>query len=105
MSELTTEDQFEELYNSDKVTVFTFSADWCPDCHFIEPFMPNLVEKYKDYQFVYVDRDKWMNIAQDWMVMGIPSFVVTKEKEELGRFVSKMRKTEKEIDEFLNQFQ
>lgn len=83
------------------VTVFVFSANWCPDCRFIEPFMQNLVEKYAQYSFVYVDRDAWMELAQEQMVMGIPSFVAVGYGKELGRFVSKLRKSEKEIDTFL----
>ena len=42
-----------------------------------------------------------MEIAQDQMIMGIPSFVGVKDGVETGRFVSKLRKTKDEIDAFL----
>ena len=69
---------------------------------FIKPFMPKLVEKYSDYHFYYIDRDQLMDAAVELMVMGIPSFVAFKDGEETGRFVSKLRKTEQEIDDFLS---
>ncbi len=94
-------EQFEEYYKKEGVVIFTFSANWCPDCRFIEPFMPKLVEKYSDYDFVYIDRDKFIDLAIGLQIMGIPSFVAVKNGKEEGRFVSKLRKTEKEIDEFL----
>lgn len=96
--------QFEEVYQNNEKSVLVFSANWCPDCRYIEPFMPNIIEKYSDYQFYYVDRDKNIELSQQLGIMGIPSFVVVSKGEELGRFVSRMRKTEKEIDQFLSQF-
>ncbi|NBL00051.1 MAG: thioredoxin [Erysipelotrichia bacterium] len=101
MKELNSLEQFEEYYNSETPVVFTFSADWCPDCMFIKPFMPKLIEKYKDLTFVYIDAQKYPLLSKKLDVMGIPSFVGVKNGKEVNRFVSKLRKTEKEIDEFL----
>lgn len=101
MSRLASLEQFETIKQQDGVSVFTFSADWCPDCRFLEPFLPHLLDKYRQYQFVYVDRDQWMDLCVDLMILGIPSFVAFKNGEEIGRFVSKQRKTEAEIDAFL----
>lgn len=105
MKELTSLEEFDQYLQADKITIFTFSADWCPDCLFIKPFMPLLIEKYNDYEFVYVNQDAFTALAKDWMIMGIPSFVATRKGEELGRFVSKMRKTREEIDQFFAQLQ
>ena len=101
MTEITSNEEFEKAYNESGVQVFTFSADWCPDCQFIKPFMPELIKAYPEYHFYYVDRDKCMDIAVDQMVMGIPSFVGVKNGKETGRFVSKLRKTKDEINAFL----
>ena len=90
-----------QLINQDKVSVLVFSANWCSDCRFIEPFMPKLIEKYNNYTFYYVNRDENIELAQKLMVMGIPSFVAVGKGKELGRFVSRLRKTEAEIDQFL----
>lgn len=94
-------EEFNKVYDNDHTNVFVFSATWCPDCRFIEPFMKALVDKYSDYDFYYIDRDKYMEICQRLMVMGIPSFVAVRNGKEIARFVSKLRKTEAEIDEFL----
>lgn len=102
MQELESLEQFETLYAKDTLCVFVFSADWCPDCMFIKPFMPKLIEKYHDYHFVYVNTQKYPQLSKELGIMGIPSFIGVKNKEEKGRFVSKLRKTEKEIDAFLS---
>ena len=75
MQEIKTLEEFETAKQQGGINVFTFSANWCPDCVFIKPFMPKLVEKYSDYHFYYIDRDQLMDAAVELMVMGIPSFV------------------------------
>ena len=55
----------------------------------IKPFFPKLIEKYKDYRFVYIDYDKYPELAKQWKIMGIPSFVKVADGKEIGRFVSK----------------
>lgn len=101
MMELTSHEQFDELSKEERITIFTFSANWCPDCRFLEGFIKELIDKYSEYRFVYVDRDQHIDICRELDIMGIPSFVAIKDGKECGRFVSKLRKTKAEIDEFL----
>ena len=75
---LLNEETFYELKEKDELYVFVFSANWCPDCVFIKPFMPELMEKYKDYNFIYVDRDQYLDICVQHEVLGIPSFIAYK---------------------------
>ena len=94
-------DDVQNALQADGISILVFSADWCPDCRFIEPFMEGLVHKYHHYTFYYVDRDQHIEVAQEFAVMGIPSFVAIGYGKEQGRFVSKLRKSEAEIDAFL----
>ena len=101
MEKLKSVEQFEQLKNEER-TMFYFSADWCPDCRVIEPILPGIVADYPEYQFIYVDRDDFIDICQQMDVFGIPSFIAFTNGEEVGRFVSKDRKTREEIEEFMN---
>lgn len=100
MQSLQTIEQFSDLKSQGKA-VFLFTAGWCPDCHFIDPFMPEIEEKFEDIQFVSVNRDDFIDLCGDLNIFGIPSFVAFENGEESGRFVSKDRKTQIEIEEFL----
>ena len=62
MKEIHSLEEFEAAAQ-DGLSVFVFSANWCPDCHFITPFMPELIAKYKQIAFYYVDRDTCMDIC------------------------------------------
>ena len=94
-------EEFEQFKVGTKPVIFEFTADWCPDCRFIDPFMPEVVEKFADYEFVKVNRDDFIDLCIELNVIGIPSFVAYKQGTELGRFVSKDRKTQEEIEHFI----
>lgn len=100
MKKLESMEQFEQFKNEGK-HIFMFSADWCPDCRFIDPFLPEIQEKYQEYTFIYVDRDEFIDLCGQVDVFGIPSFIAYENGKELGRFVSKDRKTKEEIEKFI----
>ncbi|KAB7705870.1 thiol reductase thioredoxin [Bacillus aerolatus] len=100
MKKLTSMDEFQQLKQSGK-HIFLFSADWCPDCRVIEPVLPEIEEKFNGYTFVYVDRDDFLDLCISMDIFGIPSFVAFNNGTELGRFVSKDRKTKEEIEQFI----
>ncbi len=82
--------------------VLFFTADWCPDCRFIKPAMPEIEANFSQFEFILVDRDENIDLCQEMMIMGIPSFVVYEDGKEKARFVNKDRKTKKEVEDFLN---
>lgn len=81
--------------------VLFFTADWCPDCNFISPVMPEIEADFADFVFLRVDRDENMNLANSLGILGIPSFIAFDNGEEIGRFVNKKRKTKQEVENFL----
>src|SRR5699024_8342127 len=102
MKNLQSEEQFDQLVEEAQV-IFLFSANWCPDCRFIDPFMPEVEEKYQAFTFVHVDRDEFIDICIKYDIYGIPSFLAFNKGKELGRFVSKDRKTQQEIESFIDE--
>ena len=92
--------ELEEKLAEGKYVVF-FTADWCPDCRFIKPAMPEIEEEFSDFNFIQVDRDENIDLCQELDVYGIPSFIVYEDGKEVDRFVNKDRKTKKEVENFL----
>lgn len=95
------EDQLIETIGNGKVVLF-FTADWCPDCRFIKPAMPEIEQDFSDYTFYEVDRDENIDLAAELNVFGIPSFIIYDNGKEIGRFVNKDRKTKQQVEDFLN---
>ncbi|SCW30987.1 Thioredoxin [Paenibacillus tianmuensis] len=103
MEQVTAEQRFREVIAGSKPTVVVFQATWCKDCHFIHPFMPQVEEAYQDrLNLVHIDVDDLPDLSSELNILGIPSFIAFRDGQELVRFVSKLRKTRDEIEQFLD---
>lgn len=100
MKKLESMEQFNQMIIEGK-HIFLFSADWCPDCRFLEPFIGEVESNHQEYDFVYVDRDQFLDLCIQLDVFGIPSFIAYENGKELGRFVNKDRKTKEQIEDFI----
>ncbi|GEP18900.1 thioredoxin family protein [Pediococcus argentinicus] len=96
---LSNEAIFDAIKSGNKMLFFT--AGWCPDCSFIKPAMPGIMEKYDEFDWITVDRDANLEVAQEFGIMGIPSFIAFKDGEEIARFGRGERHTPKEVEEFV----
>jgi thioredoxin-like negative regulator of GroEL len=104
MEPIRTEQAFNDAIAQEKPTVAVFKTTWCKDCHYIDPFMPDVEKAYADkLTFVQIDRDELPDLCETYNILGIPSFIGFSQSKELGRFVSKLRKTREEIEQFLDQ--
>ncbi|MWC29548.1 thioredoxin family protein [Paenibacillus sp. MMS18-CY102] len=102
MITLTTDEAFREAV-AGGLTIAVFKTTWCADCHFIDPFMPDLEQAYADrLTFVHVDRDDLPDLCSELNILGIPSFIAFKNGKEVIRYVNKLRKTREEIEQFLD---
>jgi thiol-disulfide isomerase/thioredoxin len=101
LKKLTSIEEYKQIIQG-KNTIFMFSADWCPDCRVIEPILPEVEKENSTYTFYYVDRDEFIDLCSELNVFGIPSFVAFHQGEEVGRFVNKERKTQEQIQDFIN---
>ncbi|HIW31715.1 MAG TPA: thioredoxin family protein [Candidatus Paenibacillus intestinavium] len=103
MNKITTDSQYREQIVQEHLTIIVFKTTWCGDCHYINPFMPELEEQYKGkVEFYEIDRDELPDLCSELNILGIPSFVAFKNGQELVRFVNKLRKTREEIEQFVN---
>ncbi|GAA0433738.1 MAG: thioredoxin family protein [Bacillota bacterium] len=102
METLASQEEFKKWIKQENVILY-FTAGWCPDCTVIEPVLPEIEAEFPSFSFVKVDRDKFIDICQDYAIFGIPSFIAFNDGKETGRFVSKDRKTKQEIIEFLKE--
>ncbi|MBM7567428.1 thioredoxin family protein [Paenibacillus sacheonensis] len=103
MEMIKTDEAFRSAVQGDGVTVVVFKTTWCPDCHYIDPFMPDVEAAYGGkIRFFQIDRDELPDLCSELNILGIPSFVAFKNGGELVRFVNKLRKSREEIEQFLD---
>ena len=60
------EDKLQEITKSGR-TVLEFSAEWCPDCRFLDPFLPEIEKDFSDAKFYQIDRDGSVDVAENFL--------------------------------------
>ncbi|PQP80967.1 thiol reductase thioredoxin [Paenibacillus sp. PCH8] len=103
MEQITSKPAFDVSIQSPRLTIAVFKADWCGDCKYIDPFMPEVEEKYaRELTLIEVDVDQVGTVSEEQNILGIPSFVAYTDGRELVRYVNKLRKSREEIEQFLD---
>lgn len=81
-----TDEEFESILGSGKICVCDFSASWCGPCRLMAPIMEDISEKYKkSYYFYQIDIDSAEDIAKKYNVEAVPTIIIFKDGEEIGR--------------------
>ena len=63
-------EELADLVEQDGKKVFLFVADWCGDCRYIYPALPEIEETNPEFTFIRVNRDEYMELAKLWMFTG-----------------------------------
>ena len=88
-----TQDTFQkEVLDHKGYALVDFYADWCAPCKVTEPNVHELAEEMKDVKFFKVDVDQNPNVASQYSVFSIPTFVILKDGKPVSSFVGAMGK-------------
>lgn len=105
MIKVVTSDTFEaEVLKSKEPVLVDFFATWCGPCKMVGPVLEKLSEDYDGkVKFAKLDIDQAEQLAMRYSVFSVPSMLVFKNGEEMGRIVGALPPTEisKKIDEFV----
>ncbi|XP_068327824.1 thioredoxin H2-like [Pyrus communis] len=95
---------FAAFKDSDKLMVIDFTATWCGPCRAMEPILRDYADKFTDVEFVKLDVDELPDVAREFGVQAMPSFVFMKKgvvvdkivgarKDELQKKIEKHRRS------------
>lgn len=84
-------EQFQDIINSDKVTLVDFFATWCGPCKRMHPILENLkVELGDKIRIIKVDVDKNEALAQQFAIQSVPTLLLFRKGEAIWRQSSAM---------------
>ena len=82
-----------EIKGSDKPVVIDVFATWCGPCQHMEPFYEELSKEHGDsYTFGKLNLDEARDIAVEFGIMSVPTFLFLKKGELVGQEVGYMTK-------------
>ena len=69
-----------------QVTLIVLFAHWCPKCNMMMPVVDEIEEVYKEQlEVVRIDIEKETEIAKDYSIQIVPTFVIMKQGNEVMR--------------------
>lgn len=89
------------LESSNEFVVCKFTASWCQPCHKIQPFYESLAETNQNKAaFCLVDVDEMDEVAADFQVAMMPTFLILQKGKEVARYAGSH---EEKLREFVEQ--
>ncbi|NLW07476.1 MAG: thioredoxin [Clostridia bacterium] len=82
-----------EVISSPVPVVVDFWAAWCGPCRMMAPVLDQLASEYDgSVKFAKVNVDEHQDVAMSYNIMSIPTLVIFKDGQEVGRVVGYMPK-------------
>uniref|UniRef100_A0A2N9IBX7 Thioredoxin domain-containing protein n=1 Tax=Fagus sylvatica TaxID=28930 RepID=A0A2N9IBX7_FAGSY len=78
---------FNNSKDSSQLMVIDFAASWCGPCKFMEPAVQAMASKFTEVEFAKIDVDELADVAQEFQVQAMPTFVLVKKGKEVDRVV------------------
>jgi thioredoxin 1 len=92
-----TNENFNELINSENTTLVDFYADWCGPCRMLGPVIEEIANENKNINVGKINVDSHKELANQFGIRSIPTMIVFKNGKEIKRLVGFLPK-----DEILN---
>ena len=79
--------------------ILYFTADWCNPCKQTKPIVEELNREQIMAKFFIIDVDSEIEMAKDFEIRSVPTFVVMKDNKEIHRVTG--AKTRQQLEELI----
>ncbi|KAF5179972.1 Thioredoxin h2 [Thalictrum thalictroides] len=76
---------FNTIKDKSSLIVIDFSATWCGPCRMIEPIFAEMSNKFNDVVFIKIDVDELADVAKEYDVQAMPTFVLLKNGKQIDK--------------------
>lgn len=79
-------ENFNDIINSDQLTLVDFFATWCGPCKMMHPVLEQLKDELgESIRIIKIDVDKNNNLAMNYRVQSVPTLMLFRKGEMLWR--------------------
>ena len=103
MNEISRLDDYDKVISDSQYSVIMFHSDLCGDCHYANHFMPHIEKLYNAINFYAIKRETMPKLALELNIIGVPSFLVYKDKQLVNSWIDKERKHFAEVLKFIEE--
>ncbi len=99
--ELTSAEEFRAAVRRGRVVV-EFYTRWCPDCRRVEGSLTGFADRFAErFTLLRVDAEAVAEMAEEYDVRGIPSFLAFEDSQLVDRLYSRDAKTVRQVEDYL----
>ena len=105
LNPVTTDTFTAEVLEADKSVLVDFWATWCPPCRAMSPILEQMAGERDDLKIVSVDVDEQQELAVEYGVLGMPTFMLFNNGAQIANLVGARprKRLELELREALEQ--
>ena len=81
-----------EVLEHSGIVLVDFFATWCGPCRMTAPIIDELSQEKKEIKFVKIDVDQNSNLASQYNIFSIPTFIIFKEGKVVAQFSGALSK-------------
>lgn len=81
------DDSFKKFVSQEGVRVVDFWAEWCGPCKMLSPILEELNNEMDNLEIAKVNADEYLRISSDFDIVSIPTVLVFKDGELVGKQV------------------
>lgn len=60
-----------------------FTAEWCGPCKMMKPIIDEIVSEHEELDYIAIDIDENRDTAIDYEIMGVPTFILVGDDENM----------------------
>ncbi|RLM86801.1 hypothetical protein C2845_PM04G04550 [Panicum miliaceum] len=79
--------QMRKAKDAGKLVIIDFTASWCGPCRFIAPVFVEYAKKFPGAVFLKVDVDELKEVAGEYEIEAMPTFLFIKDGKKIDTFV------------------
>jgi thioredoxin 1 len=94
IQQLSSAEEINSCLEANDLVLIDFWAPWCNPCKALEPTLREAAQEVNNVKVVKVNVDTVMGVSETYQVRGVPTLVLVKNNEVIGRKVGSINKSQ-----------